>query len=216
MTTATGLPEGASPALHGAARLLGRYMYRPFFRIRVHGMDCFPRTGPVVLIANHSSFIEPQLLLGLVPRRCVFLVKRELFVGPAGTFFRKIGQLAIDRSSPDRAPLLAAVRVLREGGMIGVFPEGTRGDGDVEAAERGAAWLVRASGATVVPVATRGTSKRARTGFRPRVDLLVGEPFTPEIGKGSAGLAEGTEHVRGELAELVRRLDRIRTDGEQA
>lgn len=208
------LPEGASTRLHDVARFIARWLYRPRFRIRIEGMHRFPETGPVVLIANHSSFIEPQLLLGHVPRRCVFLVKRELFVGPLGAFFRKIGQLAINRSAPERGPLLEAVRILRAGGLVGVFPEGGRGAGDVTAAEQGAAWLVRSAGAVVVPVAVRGTHRGERAGLRPRVDLLVGEPFDPEIGKGRAALAEGTERIRSELAGLVRTLDEARQSRE--
>ena len=72
-----------------------------------------------------------------------------------------IGQIPVKRGEIDRKPLMTAVGVLKDGGVVGIFPEGTRGAGDVGAAERGAAWLVRASGATVLPVATRGTLKPA-------------------------------------------------------
>jgi 1-acyl-sn-glycerol-3-phosphate acyltransferase len=112
--------------------------------------------------------------------------------------------------------LSAAAGVLRAGGALGVFPEGTRGSGDVEAAEQGAAWLARATGAQVQPIATRGTARPAGSGrrFRPVVDLLAGKPFDPEIGKGRAGLAEGTERIRTTLAELVRDLDGMRGGNE--
>lgn len=208
------LPAGARVRLHDLARWIGRYLYRPRYRIAVTGMQRMPRTGGVVLVANHSSLLEPQLLFGLVPRRTVFLVKRELFAGALGSLLRWIGQLPIDRGTPDRAALLSAVRILRSGGLIGVFPEGTRGTGAVEGAEQGAAWLVRASDATVVPVAVRGTRKPDRVGLRPRIDVRVGQPFTPQVDKGGAGLAEATELIRGSLAELVRTLDQVRAERE--
>ncbi|GAA3580208.1 lysophospholipid acyltransferase family protein [Amycolatopsis ultiminotia] len=203
------LPEGANGLLHDIGRLCGRYYLRPVFRIRVHGRDRVPAQGPVVLIGNHSSNVDPQLIIGMLPRRSAFLAKAELFAGVGGRFLRAIGQIPVRRGEIDRAPLMTAVGVLKAGGVVGVFPEGTRGAGDVGAAERGAAWLVRASGATVLPIATRGTRKPAdgKRRWRPRVDVLVGEPFTPKVGPGRTGLDQGTEELRGELAALVRTLD---------
>ena len=207
-----GLPDGASGRLHDSARFIGKFCFRPAFRMRIHGLERVPRTGPVLLIANHSSMLEPPVIFGMLPRRSVFLVKEEMFTGAVGWFLRRIGQVPVRRGEPDRVPLLTTARVLGEGGLVGVFPEGTRGAGDVTTAERGAAWLVRASGAVVLPVATRGTRRpeNRRRRFRPRVDVLIGEPFTVEVGKGRAGLEEATEHLRGELAALVHKLDELR------
>jgi 1-acyl-sn-glycerol-3-phosphate acyltransferase len=211
---ADGLPEGSVGRLHDAGRVFARYHLRSAFRIRVHGRERLPATGPVLVVANHSSMIEPQLIFGMLPRRSAFLVKAEMFGGIVGKFMLAIGQIPLKRGEIDRKPLLTAVGVLKDGGVVGIFPEGTRGTGDVGAAERGAAWLVRASGATVLPVATRGTRKPAdgRRRFRPRVDILVGEPFTPKVGPGKTGLDQGTEELRGELAALVKTLDDWRSE----
>lgn len=209
----TGLPPGAVPWLHDVARWIGSWLYRPAYRIRAEGLARVPRTGPVVVVANHSTMIEPQLILGMLPRRSVFLVKEELFAGVAGWALRRIGQVPVRRGAPDRSALLAATNVLRDGGLVAVFPEGTRGTGDVASAHHGAAWLVRASGAVVLPVAVRGTLRPpgvARRRVRPTVDLLVGEPFALPVGAGRRGLAEATEHLRGRLAALVDTLDRQR------
>jgi 1-acyl-sn-glycerol-3-phosphate acyltransferase len=195
--------------LHDLARWLGTWIHRPFYRIRVRHRSRVPSSGPVVLVANHSSFVEPQLLFGLVRRRAVFLVKSELSRGVAGTAFRWIGQIMVRRGVADREPLMTAVSILRAGGLIGVFPEGTRGAGDVEHAEQGAAWLVRMTGAVVLPVATRGT--RERRGFRPKLDILVGEPLELSVHRGRTGLVAATEEIRKHLADLVRELDELRT-----
>jgi 1-acyl-sn-glycerol-3-phosphate acyltransferase len=196
------------PWLHDFARWLGTWIHRPFYRIQIRRADRVPRSGPVVLVANHSSFIEPQLLFGLVRRRAVFLVKSELSRGIAGHAFRWIGQIMVRRGVADREPLMAAVAVLRAGGLIGIFPEGTRGAGDVERAEQGAAWLVRMTGAVVLPVATRGTHEPR--GFRPKLDILVGEPLELSVHRGRTGLAAATEEIRKHLADLVRELDEQR------
>jgi 1-acyl-sn-glycerol-3-phosphate acyltransferase len=102
--------------------------------------------------------------------------------------------------------------VLRAGGLVAVFPEGTRTDGEVAAAQHGAAWLARAGGAVVVPVVCRGTRRPAgaRRRFRPRVDVLVGEPITLPQSSGRAGLGAATETIRAALVGLVADLDELR------
>ncbi|EHR60740.1 lysophospholipid acyltransferase family protein [Saccharomonospora cyanea] len=214
----TGLPPGAVPWLHDLGRFIGRWLYRPAYRLRVRGVERVPRTGPVVLVANHSTMIEPQLIFGMLPRRSVFLVKEEMFTGAAGWGLRRIGQVPVRRGAPDRTALLTVTDVLRDGGLVGVFPEGTRGAGDVSQAQQGAAWLVRASGAVVLPVAVRGTLRPpgARRRLRPVVDVVIGEPFTLDVGKGRAGLAQATDRLRDTLAALVRAVDdeRARRDRE--
>ena len=206
------LPEGAKPWLHDFARWLAGWLYRSAYRIRVHGRDRIPGTGQVVLVANHSSFMEPQLIFGLVRRRSVFLVKSEIWRGILGRLLGWLGQLPIQRGMADRAPLMAAVQFLRLGGLVGVFPEGSRGSGDMLHAEQGAAWLVRTSGAVVLPVATRGTNRPDGSGrrFRPAVDILVGTPVTVTVARGRSGLAAATEEIRVRLADLVCELDERR------
>lgn len=210
--SAPDLPPGAWAPLHDLAGWLGSWLFRPVFRLNLHDIGRVPETGPVVLVANHSAFVDGPLLFGLIRRRAVFLVKREMFAGPLGWWLVRIGQLAIRRDAPDRAPLLAAQTVLRGGGLVAVFPEGTRGEGDAASARNGAAWLARTTGAVVLPVVCRGTRRPAGSGrrFRPRVDILVGEPFEVNGERGRAGLAAATEQVRVALSDLVIELDGLR------
>ena len=207
------LPPGSWPWLHDLARWVGTWLFVPLFRLRVHHGGRIPTAGPVVLVANHSALVDGPLLFGLLGRRAVFLVKDEMFAGPVGWGLIRIGQLRVRRGLPDRRPLMAAVGVLRAGGLVGVFPEGTRGRGEVAAAQRGAAWLARTSGAPVLPVVCRGTRRPDGTGrrWRPRVDVLVGEPVGIPAGGGRAGLDAGTETVRADLAGMVRELDEVRS-----
>ena len=209
------LPDGALPWLHDFARWLGTWIYRPVYRVKIVGRERIPRFGPVVLVANHSSFVEPQMIFGMLRRRTVFLVKSEMTRGVLGVLLRRLGQLSIRRGTPDRGPLMAAVQFLRAGGLVGIFPEGGRGSGDVDRAEQGAAWLVRSSDALVVPVAVRGTDRPKGSGwrFRPVVDLLVGEPFTVTVERGRSGLTTATEQIRVRLADLVSELDTQRGQG---
>ncbi|MFI9011741.1 lysophospholipid acyltransferase family protein [Actinosynnema sp. NPDC053489] len=210
------LPEGAAPWLHEVGRWIARGPVRSAFRVRARGVTRVPLDGPVVVVANHSSMADGPILFGVLPRRVVFLIKQEMFKGVVGTLLRKIGQLAVRRGEPDRAPLLAAQKVLRAGGVVGVFPEGTRGTGDVAEAQAGAAWLARSTGAVVVPVACRGTLRPpgTRRRFRPVVDVLVGEPFELPGDRGRQALVKATEQVRDRLATLVAELDSQRGEAQ--
>jgi 1-acyl-sn-glycerol-3-phosphate acyltransferase len=206
------LPAGTWPWLHALAKWIGTWLFRPMYRLHLHHLDRIPPAGAVVLVANHSSLIDGPLLFGLLRRRSAFLVKQEMFDGPLGPALVRIGQIPVRRGAADRRPLTTALAVLRAGGLVGVFPEGTRGEGEVAAAQNGAAWLARASGADVVPVVCRGTRRPAgRRRLRPRVDVLVGKPLRIPPGGGRTGLTTATETVRAELARMVRELDDVRS-----
>ncbi len=209
------LPPGTWSWLQGFTRWIGTWCFYVGYRLRVWHRQRIPVTGPVVVVANHSAMIDGPLLYGLLGRRSSFLVKREMFRGPLGWILPRIGQLAVRRGEVDRAPLLTAVRLLRHGGLVVVFPEGTRGTGDVASAQHGAAWLARSGGARMLPVAIRGTRRPVGSNrrFRPVVDVLVGQPFAVPPGKGRSALTIATTEIRNRLAALVTELDAIRRLG---
>jgi 1-acyl-sn-glycerol-3-phosphate acyltransferase len=202
------VPQGSVGWLFDLGRWIARVPYAWQFRIRVHGRDRVPLRGGVVVVANHSSMADGPILFGVVPRRVTFLIKQEMFAGVVGTLLRWIGQIPVKRGEADRTALTSALSVLKAGGVVGIFPEGTRGEGDVASAQNGAAWLARAGGAVVLPVACRGTYQAK--GWRPPVDVLIGEPFHLPEGKGKAALGVATEQVRDRLATLVAELDGLR------
>jgi len=202
------VPAGSLGWLTDLGRWIARGPYAWQFRIRVHGRDRVPLSGGVVVVANHSSMADGPILFGVVPRRVTFLIKQEMFSGLVGYLLLKIGQIPVKRGEADRTALTSALSVLKAGGVIGVFPEGTRGEGDVASAQNGAAWLARVGGAVVLPVACRGTHQAK--GWRPVVDVLIGEPFHLPEGKGRAALGVATEQVRDRLATLVAELDVLR------
>jgi 1-acyl-sn-glycerol-3-phosphate acyltransferase len=205
-------PEGTWLWLRDLTRGLGTWCFFVVYRLHVRHRDRIPDSGPIVVVANHSAIIDGPLLYGLLGRPTSFLIKQEMFRGPLGWILPRLGQLAVRRGEADRAPLLTAVRLLRHGGVVVVFPEGTRGEGDVDNAHQGAVWLARTGGARLLPVAIRGTRRPPRSNrrFRPRVDVLVGEPFAVPPGRGRAALVAATNEMRDRLVTLVAELDRIR------
>ena len=190
-------------------RRIGIVLSLLMYRLQVTGIDRVPADGPLVVVANHSNFFDGPVLFGALPRRVSFLIKAEAVTGPLGWLLRNVGQYAIHRAVPDRKPLLAALAQLKAGGAIGIFPEGTRGDGAVQNISGGAGWLAARAGATVLPIAVRGTARppTSRRRFRPPVRVLVGEPFAVPAGAGRTAVDGATELIRSRLSALVRQLD---------
>ena len=188
------------------------------FRPRVLGAWRVPAAGPVILAVNHAHFIDGPMLMGTAPRPVHFLIKKEAFVGPLDPFLRGIGQLRVDRTTVDRTAVTQALGVLASGGVLGIFPEGTRGEGDFASLRAGLAYFAVRGGAPVVPVAVLGSTERrgrligALPPLRGRVDVVFGDPFDAGDGSGRRtrkALDEATFRIRGKLTahlENARRL----------
>lgn len=191
-------------------RRIGVVVSTLLYRVRVRGAGSIPDTGPVVFVANHQHLLDGVVLFAVLPRRVSFLVKAEAVKGPLGWLLTNVGQYAVVRERPDRGPILQALEQLRAGGAIGIFPEGTRGAGNVTDVFSGAGWLAARAGAAVVPVAIRGTVRppgRRRRRFRPEVHVLAGDPFDVPAAVGRAAVDAATEAIQRRLAELVATLD---------
>ncbi len=190
-------------------RRIGIALSLLLYRQKVTGMGRVPPAGPLVVVANHANFWDGPVLFGALPRRVSFLIKAEAVTGPLGWLLRNVGQYAIRREVPDRKPLLEALSQLKAGGAVGVFPEGTRGDGKVQNISAGAGWLAARAGAAVLPVAVRGTARPEGVGrrFRPRVRVLIGDPFPIPAGAGKTAVDAATNLIRDRLSELVAQLD---------
>lgn len=135
-----------------AARVLRRRWH-----LTVRGAELVPARGPVVVVANHVGVLDGPLMAIVSPRPVHVLTKREMYDGRLGRLLVASGQIPVHREGPDPAAVKSALRVLRDGGAVGVFPEGTRGAGEVERVKPGAAYLAMAAGATVVPLVFLGT-----------------------------------------------------------
>jgi 1-acyl-sn-glycerol-3-phosphate acyltransferase len=201
-------PAGRRAAL---GRLIWRVLFRAFYRTSIVDDGLVPATGPVLMASNHSGLIDGPLVMGLAPRPAHFMVKREMFHGIAGAILRGLGQIPVDRTVADRTAIGTTLAVLARGDVVGVFPEGSRGRGDVTSVHAGVTFLALASGAPVVPVACLGT-RPAGAGpgrlVRPfsRLAVVFGEPFRLEAPAGMPRREANrvlTEQLRQRLAAHV-------------
>ncbi|WP_462186435.1 MULTISPECIES: lysophospholipid acyltransferase family protein [unclassified Frankia] len=163
---------------------------RLFWRPWVEGAENIPPEGPAILAGNHLSFLDHLFLSLVVPRRVTYLAKSDYFTeaGVKGwfkrVFFSGVGQIPIDRSGgkASEGALRSGVRVLRQGRLLGIYPEGTRSpDGRLYRGKVGVARLALEAGVPVIPVAMIGTFEVQPPGqlvpkIR-RVGIRIGRPL---------------------------------------
>ncbi|MFI7003511.1 lysophospholipid acyltransferase family protein [Nocardia sp. NPDC050175] len=143
-------------------------LLRVLGRPEVEGLDHVPRTGPVIVAANHLAVIDSLYLALVLPRRVTFLAKQEYFTGTGlrgrfkRWFFSATGQVPVDRTGGSAAAdaLAAASRILEAGGVWAIHPEGTRSpDGRIYRGRTGTLRVAMATGAPVIPVVLAGTDR---------------------------------------------------------
>ncbi len=188
---------------------------RIVYRVRVEGREHLPRTGAVILASNHRSFLDSIFLPMVIRRRVTFVAKAEYFDDPkTAWFFRAVGQIPIRREggSASEGALAAATDVLVDGGVFGIYPEGTRTrDGLLHKGKTGVARLALATGAPIVPVGLIGTDECQPTDAKlPRLFRKVTIRFGPPLAMGHyAGrendrlvLRQITDELMFEIGEL--------------
>jgi 1-acyl-sn-glycerol-3-phosphate acyltransferase len=163
---------------------------RVLFRPWTHNMEAIPVKGPAIMVSNHLSFSDSFFLPLVTQRRITFLAKQEYFTGKgikgliSKAFFTGVGQVPIDRTSgrAAEAAITTGVRILDEGHLLGIYPEGTRtADGRLYRGKTGVARMALESGAPVIPVAMIGTYEiqppgRIWPNIR-RVGVCFGDPL---------------------------------------
>jgi len=182
-------------------------LVRAIFRLRVRGLEHLPRTGAVLLAGNHTGFLDGPIVFMMLPRPATFLVKSELYSGPWAKVLAFARQIPIRRGAPDRTGLTRAVRVLEAGGVLGVFPEGTRGEGKLETIQHGIGYLALRADCPIVPVLCTGTAEALPKGrvlpkWRAPVDVVFGPAFRLAVEgnpRARSTVAAAAEQVREHL-----------------
>jgi 1-acyl-sn-glycerol-3-phosphate acyltransferase len=195
MTQALPIDGGELPSTTGvraprtrlltAGRPTAQALLRGWYDMEFHGTDRVPTTGPVVMAANHIGWIDGPLLAICSPRPVHALTKQEMFANGLGGFLLASGQIPLDRFHVDVSAIRMALQALHEGLAVGVFPEGTRGAGDMTSPRAGAAYLALVTGAPVVPVSFLGTrTPGGSNGSIPprgsRIAMTFGDPVLLE------------------------------------
>jgi 1-acyl-sn-glycerol-3-phosphate acyltransferase len=190
--------RGVSSWLYRFVRGLIVPFMRIWFRLHIEGAERIPESGPAVITPNHKSFWDSFFIAAATRRHLRFMGKAELFEGPFGRLFVRLGAFPVKRGEADAQALETARTILRQGGLLAMFPEGTRvrDPETLGLPKRGAGRLAIEARAPLVPAAITGTERLFAGPFpKPRrVQLAFGEPIP-------VAELEATPAAAGELVE---------------
>lgn len=195
-------------------RPFSQWLIRRRYDVRVHGAEHLPASGPVVVAANHIGVIDGPVMAIFAPRPVHAMTKQEMFKGFLGKFLTGAGQIPLDRLHADPRAVRFAVRCLREGRVVGIFPEGTRGTGEMEIFHRGAAYLAMTVGAPIVPLMMFGTREPGGSSSSlPNKKAVIDLVFCPPFAVDAVSWPRTRDHV-GETSRQLR--ERMLADLQEA
>lgn len=190
-------------------------IFKVSFKIKIRGKGNIPSKGPAVVASNHLSYLDPIVLGLITPRRMNFIAKEELF---ENSLFRalisQLGAFPLKRERFDRAGYEKALAILREGGILILFPEGTRAQhGKPGHLRQGAVRIALRAGVPLVPIVIAGTDSILPRGKR---TIRLGK-IRVEVGKPLAAVKlDKTQDSRRETDELLgslkRRMKKLRDE----
>jgi 1-acyl-sn-glycerol-3-phosphate acyltransferase len=199
-----------------ALRFAGRLLLPLLSRTVVVGRENIPSEGPLIVVGNHVAAMEVVLMVLVVDRQIEFLGTADIPPPPLMDAITRIyGFIPVFRGKMERKAMQLALSVLRQGGVLGVFPEGGIWRRGERRARKGVAWLSHRSGAPVLPMGfggMEGALARMSRLQRPRFDVRVGEPLAPivlESGRPrSEALDEAAQSLLAKVIDLLPPEDR--------
>lgn len=187
--------------LYPLAKMLVSTVFYPLYRIKVTGKKHFPKDGGVLLCTNHIDNLDPPVVGITCPRPVNFMAKEELFEAPVlKGLLPKLNAFPVKRGMSDRQALRKGLSNLKEGNVVGLFPEGTRSkDGQLQKGLTGAGYFALRGNAAVVPCAIIGPYKP----FRP-LRVVYGKPIDMvPYRERKASAEEVTEVIMDEIKKLI-------------
>lgn len=187
-----------------------RALFRLQFKLmgcNVQGAEYLPSEGPVILAINHQSGWDPIVVAAGLPRKVHFMAKEELFAIPVlGRLIRHVGSFPVKRGHGDMNAIRQSLTVLKEGRVLGLFPEGTRSKtGEIQKGLPGMVLLMERSQAVVIPVKVFGTQNLMTKGWG-KMAVVIGKPLSAQMLKAPEGVENRREwianRIMSEMLEL--------------
>ena len=189
---------------------LSKAIAKTFFNYRVIGAENMIGEGPCIIAANHCSYLDPPLV-GVACKRAIhYLARKSLLDVPIlGSILPELNVIPVDQKNADRSALMGAIRVVKNGGAVLIFPEGSRSpDGQLQPPQPGIGMIAAKTGAPIVPVRIFGSfealpkSRRRISCFG--VTAVVGAPLVLEIVRsdGRPDYLQGSNEVIAALSRI--------------
>ncbi|MDQ0271098.1 lysophospholipid acyltransferase family protein [Cytobacillus purgationiresistens] len=176
-------------------------LLKPVYRMEVVGVENFPKEGGVLLCTNHIENMDPPIVGITAPRPVHFMAKEELFNVPAlGKLLPSLNAFPVKRGMSDREALRKGLKVIKDGNVLGLFPEGTRSKtGEIGKGLAGAGFFALRSEAYVVPCAIIGPYKAFK-----KLKIVYGAPIDiASLRERRASAEETTDLIMGEISKLI-------------
>jgi len=177
-------------------------IFKPWYRIKAIGIENIPKEGGVLLCSNHIHNFDPIVVGIMAPRPVHYMAKEEIFRVPLlGGIVRKCNAFPVKRGFSDREALRTGLKILKEGQVFGLFPEGTRSKtGELGKGLSGAGFFALRSDAQVVPCAVIGPYKSFK-----KLKVVYGKPIDMnEMRKTKASVDQVTELIMSEIHKLIK------------
>jgi len=214
------------PILRGTLRLMGRGLMSLLTRPTVNGLENLPKNGPLILVGNHVAMLEAVMMVLYVPWLIELLGTGEIPMDPRyAPLINTYGYIPIRRGEMDRDALNGALDVLRQNGVVGIFPEGGIWESAMKRGRTGVAWLSYQANAPIVPIGFGGVDGAIKAVIqlkRPRLVMNIGEvipPVRPDVdGKSrKEALQDAANMIMQRIEALIpeedkRRWNRIRDE----
>lgn len=197
--------------LYNTCNFLQKLSLKAFADYQVSGSENIPPVGPLLIVSNHMSDIDPSMLATAIPRRLRFLAKESLFVGfPISQLLLSYGAYPLNRKKADIKSIRWAKKHLSSNGTIVIFPEGTRNGGSLIQGKQGVARLIQMTKSTILPVGLTGTEgfKTVFRAFQPtgKITVNIGTPFSLPSLEGNITddlMKSMTDMIMMRIAELL-------------
>lgn len=185
--------------LYGICKLIYTTLLKVLYRPKAIGIENIPDDGAVIFAGNHRHAFDPVVVMTHTKRVVHYMAKETLFKGLHGILFKKIGLIKVYRTKSNPEAIQSAVELLKSGGTLGIFPEGTRNRTDKELLKfkHGAVTIAKQSNSKIVPFAIKGEYKL----FSNKLIIEFGKP----INVSNMELDTANEYIRNEVLNLLRK-----------
>ena len=186
--------------LYNVCKGIYTFLLRILYRPQVIGKENIPEEGSLIFAGNHIHAADPVVVMSNTNRVVHYMAKEELFRGLHGVIFEKVGTIKVNRNRSNPQAVIMAERILKEGGTVGIFPEGTRNrtEQDLLKFRTGTAKMAKNTNTKILPFATNGKYKLFRKG------LII--KFGKQIDVSNMEIEEANNYLKQEILKLYNNI----------
>ena len=193
--------------LYKISQFIGKLILKFYFRAQIEGRENIPKAGAYIVVANHTSFLDPFLIGTIVPRIIHYLAYAYFYYHPVCHWYcKRVHNIPLKKDGKDISALKQALRVLKDGELLGIFPEGIRSEtGQLGKGEPGVALIALKAKVPILPVGIRGAYEAFPKGSKfpkpHQLTITFGKPFT--IADDLSGHVQANDELQEHMTALI-------------